>query len=290
MKNFIGLIFFVLLFSCSKKESYQFKMNELSPWCIKGFDILDRTPQERIAMLQELGLTKYGYNKGKGDLTKMKEEFKLAKESNIEINSIFLWLNAKRDSVGKLGMANQELLANLKEVAYKPTIWLSFSNNYFEKRSDEESLKLAVDMIKFVKKEANKVGCTLALYNHRGWFGNPYNQLKILKQLNDNSITMVYNFHHAHAFVDEFPVVVKMIKPYLSYVNLNGMIKNGPEILPIGKGDYEYKMIKNLLDEGYTGPWGILGHIKTEDVQKVLIRNIEGLKLINSKLKMERSN
>jgi len=236
-------------------------------------------------MLKEMGLTKYGYNKGKGDLTKMKEEFKLAKENNIEITSIFLWLNAKRDSVGKLGEANQELIANLKEVAYKPTIWVSFSDNFFEKRSEEESLKFATEMIKFIKLQANKLGCELALYNHRGWFGNPYNQLKILKRLNDKSITMVYNFHHAHDFVDEFPIIVKKIKPYLSYVNLNGMKKEGPEILPIGKGNYEYKMIKNLLDEGYNGPWGILGHIKTEDVQIVLNRNIEGLEMINSKLK-----
>ena len=96
---------------------------------------------------------------------------------------------------------------------------------------------------------------------------------------------MVYNFHHAHEYVDEFPEIAKKMKPYLSYVNLNGVKKEGPKILPIGEGDYEYEMIKSLLDEGYKGPWGILGHIKTEDVQKVLTRNMEGLKLINSKFK-----
>ena len=46
-------------------------------------------------------------------------------------------------------------------------------------------------------------------------------------------------------------------------------------------------MIENLLDEGYNGPWGVLGHIKTEDVQKVLTRNIKGLTLLNSQLKKE---
>lgn len=233
-------------------------------------------------MLTQMGLKKYGFNKGKGDLSTMIQEFHLARENNIEITSIFLWLNANRDSIGSLSPSNQELLRNLKEVEYKPTIWLSFSDNYFEEKTQDQSLELAIDMIRFIKLKADKIGCKLALYNHRGWFGNPYNQLEILKQLNDETITMVYNFHHAHKYVDEFPQIVKQITPYLSYVNLNGVKKEGPEILDIGKGDYEFEMIMNLIDEGYHGLWGILEHIKTEDVQKVLDRNIEGVKLFNS--------
>ena len=57
--------------------------------------------------------------------------------------------------------------------------------------------------------------------------------------------------------------------------------------MTIGEGNYEFEMIKHLLDEGYNGPWGILGHIETEDVQKVLKRNIDGLKIMNSKFIME---
>ncbi|WP_405207352.1 sugar phosphate isomerase/epimerase family protein [Aquimarina sp. LLG6339-5] len=293
MKNRIGLnilVFSVVfLFSCTKAVEYSFKVDEVSPWCILGFDSLDRTPKERIAMLNEMGFTKYGFNKGKGDLSTMQEEFKLARENDIEITSIFLWLNSKRDSIGKLSSSNQELLRNLKEVEYKPTIWVSFSDNFFEGKNQEQSFQLSIEMIKYIKVKADEVGCKMALYNHRGWFGNPHHQIEILKQLNEKSLTMIYNFHHAQEYVDEFPEIVKKMKPHLSYVNLSGVKKEGPEILPIGKGDYEYEMIKSLLDEGYNGPWGILGHIKTEDVQKVLTRNMEGLKLINSKLKRHSS-
>ena len=136
-------------------------------------------------------------------------------------------------------------------------------------------------MIKFGKSITDEVGCKLALYNHDGWFGNPNNQIAIIKELNADAITMVYNFHHAHEYVDDFKEIAKKITPYLSYVNLNGVKKDGPQIVPIGKGDYEYEMIKNLKDEGFKGPWGILGHIKTEDVKIVLERNIEGLKSLN---------
>ncbi|NNK71391.1 MAG: hypothetical protein HKO96_12995 [Flavobacteriaceae bacterium] len=62
------------------------------------------------------------------------------------------------------------------------------------------------------------------------------------------------------------------------------MRKEGPEILTIGQGDQEAQMIKLLLDEGYNGPWSILGHIKTEDVKVVLDRNLNGLKSLNLSL------
>ena len=295
MKNYIQLIslFSILafLYSCTDTNTNQveqpFKIAEVSPWCIIGFDSLDRTPQQRIDMLKEMGFTKYGFNKGKGDLTTMKDEFQLAKENNIEITSIFLWLNAKRDSIGKLSPANQELLGNLKDIGYKPTIWVSFSDNFFKKLNQEESIELSIKMIEYVKTKADELGCKLAIYNHHGWFGNPHNQVEILKKINRDDITMVYNFHHAQEHVDEFPAIVKKIKPYLSYVNLNGVKKEGPQILPIGKGDHEIEMIKQLMDEGYHGPWGILGHIKTDDVEKVLERNIDGLDLLNKKYSME---
>lgn len=289
MQNFIKftavILLLVLNVSCEKKDAQIIEISEVSPWCILGFDTADRTPEQRIALLKELGLKKYGFNKGKGDFSTMKQEFKLAKENEIEITSIFLWLNASRDSVGKLSPANQELLQNLSEVSQKPVIWVSFSDNFFKNLTEEASIKRSIDMIQFVKTKADELGCKLALYNHHGWFGNPYNQLKILEKLKDESLTMVYNFHHAHEYVDEFQDIAKKIQPYLSFVNLNGVKKEGPQILDIGKGDYELEMINTLIKEGYKGPWGILGHIKTEDVKVVLKRNIAGLKILNSKLK-----
>ena len=287
MRITISLFILIFLCSCTNVSEEMIKVDEVSPWCIIDFDSLDRTPSQRISMLQEMGFTSYGYNRGKGELDQMVEEFNLAKEHNIEIVSIFLWLNAKRDSIGKLSPSNQELLRNLEELEQKPTIWLSFSNNFFENLNQEESVELSIEMIEFIKLKADELDCKLALYNHHGWFGNPLNQVRIIEELNDDSITMVYNFHHAHEYVDEFSEIVKKIKPYLSYVNLNGVKKQGPQILAIGEGDHEFEMIKCLIDEGFNGPWGILGHIKTEDVQIVLERNIVGLNQLNSKFKEE---
>lgn len=291
MKKLIGLyiplLLLICIVSCTNKKEYLVKVDEVVPWCIVDFDSLDRSPEERIAMLKEMGFTKYGYEWSERHLADMVEEFKLANENNIEITSVFLWLNAKRDSPGKLSPQNQEMLKNLKEVEYKPKIWLSFNNNFFEDLNQEQSLELSVEMIKFIKMKADEVGCKLALYNHHGWFGNPHNQVEIIEELKQDSLTLVYNFHHAHEYIDEFPEIVKKIRPYLACVNLNGLEKDGAKILTIGEGDYEYEMIKLLLAEGYNGPWGILGHVATEDVQEVLKRNIDGLNVLNSKYKLE---
>lgn len=288
MKNL--LVFTFLLFTlcgCNTQKQDLIDITKVQPWCILGFDILERTPKERVAMLKKLGLSSYGYNKGNGHLEEMEEEFKLAKENNLEITSIFLYLNAKRDSLGKLSPYNKQLLNQLEKAPFKPTLWLTFSDNFFKDINQEASVQLCIDMIQFVKKQADGLGCKLAIYNHRGWFGNPHNQVEILKRLSDPSISMIYNFHHAHEFIEEFPEIVKIIKPYLSHVNLNGMKKEGPEILAIGKGDYEYQMIKTLQKEGFKGPWGILGHVKTENVEKVLSENIKGLKKLNSTYALE---
>ena len=75
----------------------------------------------------------------------------------------------------------------------------------------------------------------------------------------------------------DFPNIVKKIKPYLSAVNLNGMRKDGPKILPIGEGDFEKEMYDILIKEGYNGPWGILGHVENKDVKQVLKQNLAGL-------------
>lgn len=276
----------IIVISCtSNKKEDIININEVSPWCILGFDSLNRTPEQRISMLKKLGLKKYGYNKGKGDLISMKKEFQLANENEIQITSIFLWLNANRDSIGKLSSSNQKIIDNLKDIEEKPTIWVSFSDNFFKNLNQEESIELAIKMLKFIKLKANEINCEIAIYNHHGWFGNPYNQIEILQRLSNDSIKMIYNFHHAHEYIDNFPKIAKIITPYISHVNINGMKKEGAKILTIGAGDYEYDMIKTLLTEGYSGSWGILGHIKDEDVEKVLKRNIKGLSLLNKKLK-----
>ena len=284
--NYISVLlffFFVLFYSCLHQKEHLNKMENIFPWCIVAFDSLERSPVERINMLKELGFSKYAYDWRDKHLDEMENEIKLARENNIEVISVWLWLNAKRDSLNTLSPSNERVFEILKGTNLKTTLWLSFNNNFFDGLTQEESMNKAIEMIKFIKIKADEIGCKIALYNHHGWFGDPNNQVAIIEQLPDDSLSMVYNFHHAHEYLEEFPQIIKKIKPYLSSVNLNGMIKEGPKILPLGAGVHEKKMIRHLQEEGFDGPWGILGHVENEDVKKVLERNMEGFNSIISK-------
>ncbi len=278
-----GILVLILLLQSLCSASDDSSVNqEIIPWCVVTFDAEKRSPVERVVMLKEMGFTQYGYELRTGYPLNLQEEIELAGEHGLEISSVFLWLNAKRDSLEKLSPVNERIFDILKISGTKPDIWLSFSNNFFEDLDQEQSLKLASEFVSFVAQKAEETGCKVLLYNHQGWFGNPYNQVEIIESLSEVSLEMVYNFHHAHDYLNEFPEIVQKIKPYLSHVNINGMKDGGPQILTVGDGDREYEMMKALLDAGYDGPWGILGHIESEDVRVVLERNINGLEKLRA--------
>ena len=133
-------------------------------------------------------------------------------------------------------------------------------------------------MIEYLSNRAEALGCKIALYNHGGWFGNAENQLKIINALPNNDLGVIFNFHHAHDAIDNYYTNIRALLPYLWCVNLNGMKKEGPKIITIGAGDLEKKMIQQLLELNYKGPFGILGHVKGGDPELILEENYLGLK------------
>ncbi|MFD0837333.1 sugar phosphate isomerase/epimerase family protein [Mariniflexile aquimaris] len=248
-----------------------------------AYDSMQRSPQERISMLKELGFTKYAYDWRDKHLDDTETELKLARENNIEIISVWLWLNAERDSLGRLSPSNERIFEILKAQQIKTTLWVSFSNNFFKNLTQEQSIFKASEFITFVYEKAQEIDCNIALYNHSGWFGDINNQIEIINALPQHKLTMVYNFHHAHQYLDDFPQIAQKIMPYLACVNLNGMTKDGPKISPIGSGDFEKDMIKQLRDNGFKGPWGIMGHVENKDAKSVLEQNINGLRSLITK-------
>ena len=283
LKNRILPIFLlplIFVIGC-QKESNSIKIEETFPWCIVAYDSLERNPGERIKMIKELGFTKYAYDWRDIHLTDSKNELILAQDNGIEILSVWIWLNPKRDSVNNLSPANEKMFNIVKELNLKTTFWVGLSESYFKDMSQDESLELSTDLIRFTAEKAESIGCKIALYNHKGWFGNPLNQIEIIKALPEHDLSLIYNFHHGHDNIDNFSDIASKIQPYLSAVNLNGMEKDGKKILPIGEGDYEKDMLNTLKEVGFEGPWGILGHVEGKDVKDILINNIEGLNSIN---------
>lgn len=112
----------------------------------------------------------------------------------------------------------------------------------------------------------------------RDWFGEPVNEVKIIEASGLKNVGIVYNFHHGHKQMDDFDNILKVTKPYLTTVNLNGMKGEEFKIRTIGEGDRELELLKKLKASGFNGSIGIIGHTENEDVKVVLQRNLTGLK------------
>lgn len=261
----------------------------LLAWCIVPYDSVERGPAARMKMLNELGFTQYVYDWREQHLASFAEEIQQAREADIQISGVWMWIDQQSDSVGALSTANEELLGIMEEHELQTQIWLGINHNFFEAEDETGKIAKAVEMVSYLNQRANDIGCTLALYNHGDWFGEPDNQLRILQELDNKEIGMIYNFHHAHHQIEEFPALLKRMQPYLWAVNLNGMRQDGPKILPIGSGESEADMIHALLNSDYSGPIGILGHIEDEDVKVVLRRNLEGLSSLLKTLKIKQA-
>ena len=272
---------FIVLFSCKtiqvKETKELFKKENLIPWSIVGFDVKERSPIQRLEMLERLGYTQYAYGYRPKHIPTMLQEWKLAKEKNITIKAVWLYINLYKDKVGKLRPDAEVVFENLKKSGLKTQIWVGFYPKYFDNLSDAESLQQSVEMISYLSKKSKKLGCKIALYNHGGWFGKPKNQLRIIKALPNEDLGVVFNFHHAHDSLQEYSENIKLLSPYLWAVSLNGMKVEGPKIITIGRGNLEQKMIQELVTLGYKGSFTILGHVKGGDPEIILENNYLGL-------------
>ncbi len=284
---FVGLLL-ILAMSCarhprtSKGKKDPFRMDNLFPWSIVAYDSQKRNPEQRIQMIKELGFSQYAFGGNALHFrdTSIIDEWQLAKENHIKIISIWMWLKHDQDTAGHLNPFNEELFQSLKKFGLQTQIWVAFDKEYFEGLSDIEAFMKAQKIIFYLCKRAESLNCKIALYNHGGWLGQIKNQLAIIHSAPQFDIGIVYNFHHGHHDIERFPEIIKQIKPYLWAVNLNGMRKEGPKIIPIGQGNLEKEMIKTVLDAGFHGPFGILGHVKGGDAKTILQKNLNGLHLL----------
>ena len=237
-------------------------------------------PEDRAEMLDELGISHFAYDYRDEHIPSFKREIEVLREHNIDLAAVWLWLDPKGDDL--LGDAGRAILQTLEETGTHTELWVSFPVQVFEGLSDDQALNKAVEILSRVMEMAEDIGCTMALYNHGDWFGEPENQVRIIRALDNDKVKIVYNFHHGHQQVERFGELLEMMMPYLSTININGMKVEGPKIITIGEGDRELEMLKIIEASGYDGPIGIIGHTEGEDIRVVLERNLSGLDKLNS--------
>lgn len=255
-----------------------FAKQHLIAWCIVPYDVLERDAKQRMLMLNRLGLTNYAWDWRQKHLATLPLELREAGNHNIEVSAIWFWIDQRVEDA--LTQEHEQIIEDVVQAKLNTTLWISFDAAFFDDLNQAQKIEKAVKVLRLVRSKVDNRGIKLALYNHGEWFGNPLNQLAILDQLGDASIGIIYNFHHAHDQIAHFETYIRAALPKLWVVNLNGMRLDGEKIMPIGSGDLEKSMIKTLVDLGYQGRIGILGHVENEDVEVVLRRNLEGLKTL----------
>ncbi|MGE5195561.1 MAG: LamG-like jellyroll fold domain-containing protein [Deltaproteobacteria bacterium] len=223
-------------------------------------------------MLQRLGFRRYAYDWRAEHLPAFDTEVAELQKHNIELTAVwFPGLNGE----------GRQLLDVLQKRGVKTQLWVTGGGEP-TKTPDEQRQRIAAEAarIRPIAEAAARIGCTVGLYNHGGWFGEPENQFAILAELKLPNVGLVYNLHHGHAHLGRFPKLLKEMLPHLYALNLNGMVpdgdRQGRKILPLGAGTLDLGLLKTIRESGYRGPIGILGHTD-DDAEQRLLDNLDGL-------------
>ncbi len=250
-----------------------FARENLVAWCIVPFDLKKRGPEERAAMLKKLGFSKFAYDYRAEHIPTFDAEVMALKKQGIELTA--WWFP------GTLNDEARSILDVLKRHKVKAQLWITGGGEPTKSPEEQAArVKAEAARIRPIAEEAAKIGCTVALYNHGGWFGEPENQLAIIEELKLPNVGIVYNQHHGHDHLTRFGELLPKILPHLVCLNLNGMMpdgeRKGQKILPLGQGELDLALLKTIRASGYRGPIGILGHTQ-DDAEERLQDNLDGL-------------
>lgn len=249
--------------------------SNLVAWCIVPFDAKNRAPSERAEMVKRLGLQRVAYDWRQEHVPTFEDEIVQYKQRGIEYFAFWSWHDDMEPLIQKHGI--------------RPQIW-SICATPNSAAQDEMVAAAAEGMLPLAEK-TRQLGLKLGIYNHGGWSGQPENMVAVCRYLRLNHdadhVGVVYNFHHGHEHIDRFAESFEAMMPYLLCVNINGMtdaadLQAHPDrkIIPVGSGSHERAMIQTIMDTGYDGPIGILGHRQEMDVEVALQQNLDGLSKI----------
>jgi sugar phosphate isomerase/epimerase len=262
-----------------------FARSNLVAWCIVPFDARKRGPEERAAMLEKLGFKLFAYDYRAEHVPTFDAEMEALARHHVRL--LAWWFP------GELNAEARQILGVLKRHGLRDVqLWVTGSGAPTKSEAEQKArVEAEADRLRPIAQEASKIGCSVALYNHGGWFGEPENQLAILERLRAQGVTnigIVYNQHHGHADVDRFPELLAKMKPYLVALNLNGMSHEGEKklILPLGQGDFDLRLLREIVKSGWHGPIGILNHTD-EDAEARLQDNLDGLDWLVKQLRGE---
>ncbi len=244
-----------------------FRRDNLVAWCIVPFDAKQRGPEERAAMLEKLGLKHFAYDWRPEHVPTFEQEWDALAKHGVAL-----------DAFWTLPPGFPQSLETFTKRGLKPSLWVMAGAP--AELDQAEKVQRAAEGVRRTAEAAAKAGCSVAIYNHGGWGGEPENMAAVCAAVNLPNVGIVYNQHHGHAHVPRFKEALAAMLPHLRFLNLNGMTadgdKKGQKIMVIGQGDLDVPLARTICESGYTGPIGILNHTGL-DAETRLLDNLEGL-------------
>ncbi len=227
-------------------------------------------------MLERLAFTKFAYDYRAEHIPTFDAEIDALKRHHVELLAWWFPITMNTEA--------QKILDVLGRHKIGAQLWVMGGGSPTRTAEEQQARVVAeANRIKTIAVAAQKVGCSVALYNHGSWFGEPENQIAIIENLRAGGVTnvgIVYNLHHGHDHLDRFPALLQKMKPYLVALNINGTVRDGEtsgrKIVPLAQGDLDLSLLKTIRDSGWRGPIGILNHTD-EDAETRLRDNLDGL-------------
>jgi len=275
MKLALSLCLIAVLVSSSyvaADESDVLRKDNLVAWCIVPFDAAKRSPKERAEMLKELGIQKSAYDWRAEHVPTFEDEIQAYQKEGIEFFAFW--------------RVHDKAFELFQKYDLHPQIWEMIPRP--QAKEQAARVEEAAQRLKAIAQRTQQAGFPLGLYNHGGWGGEPQNMVAVCQKLHEmgfEHVGIVYNFHHGHDHIADWPEVFNLMKPHLICLNLNGMNdKAQPKILGIGKGKHERSMIETIVESDYDGPIGILDHRNQLDAKESLQENLTGLAELRQEL------
>lgn len=252
--------------------------SNLVAWSIVPFDSEKRGPEERAQMLNDLGITKLAYDWRAEHIPTFDQELEALKKHHIKLQAF--WLPTGSDPANDTII--QKVLSLLERHNVKTELWVMVGGiQDLDLMSQEQKVIAMAQPLAYLAERAKEIDCSVGLYNHGGWFGEPENQLAVIHYLNMPNVGIVYNFSHSETQIQRFPEFFPKILPHLLCINLTGLISTYPAtVVPIGTGDMEKGLIQEIKESGYDGPIGIINEDFAKDAKIGLQMNINGLRHI----------
>ena len=252
------------------KVADNFRRDQLVAWCIVPFDAKNRTPEDRAAMLKELGIKEFAYDWRAEHIPTFDREVDALNKAGIHLRAF--WFPAALNGEAKA------ILDLIERRKLDCELWITMGDP--AGKTQAEKVANAIKAIEPIAAEAKRLNLKVGLYNHGGWFGEPENQLEMLAALNQPQVGMIYNLHHGHDQVARLATILAKAKDKILCLNLNGMDpegdKVGRKILQMGQGSLDAQVLEIVKKSRYRGPIGVLGHT-SHDARLTLLDNLDGL-------------